>query len=105
MVARWHPGGTQPTTAAPIFIPINETEFVSRCLHDDRLELAESTLLQLHCATQGDSIAWPDEAGDQPAWRLYTGPIRLEPGRSGSIRARAVRIGYADSPERTLQLA
>lgn len=52
--------------------------------------------MQLYCATQGASIGWTGEDG---RWRLYTGPIRIEPGHSLKLRARAIRIGYRESPE------
>ncbi|ULL14809.1 hypothetical protein DVH26_10340 [Paenibacillus sp. H1-7] len=54
--------------------------------------------VQLYCATQGASIAYTMEAGDNPRWRLYTGPMRLEPGRT-ALRTKAIRIGYKESPE------
>ena len=55
-------------------------------------------LLQMHCATQGASIAWTLEEGDAARWRLYVDPIRLEAGTT-RVRAKAVRIGYDESPE------
>ena len=55
-------------------------------------------LLQLHCATQGASIAYTLQAGDDPHWLLYTEPLRLEVGEY-RVRARAIRIGYKESPE------
>jgi hypothetical protein len=56
-------------------------------------------MLQLHCATQGASMAYTLEAGDDPRWLLYTGPLRLPEGET-SVRAKAIRIGYKESPER-----
>lgn len=98
MVRRWYPGGRQPRTAAPLFIPV--------CAGNPGLvpasgggTFAAPLLVQLHCATQGASIAWTCEEGEKPRWRLYTAPLRLAPGTT-RLRARAVRIGYADSEER-----
>ena len=56
-------------------------------------------LLQLHCATQGASIAYTFEEGDAPYWQLYTAPLRLPAGET-TVRARAIRIGYGESKER-----
>jgi hypothetical protein len=59
-------------------------------------EIAGPVLLQLHSATQGASIGWT--TGEH--WQLYTGPIRLEPGATMTLRAKAIRIGYRESAER-----
>ncbi|MCZ7599334.1 MAG: chitobiase/beta-hexosaminidase C-terminal domain-containing protein [Gammaproteobacteria bacterium] len=56
-------------------------------------------LLQLHCATHGASIAWTTDPGEQPHWRLYTEPLKLPVGET-VVRAKAIRIGYAESKER-----
>ena len=55
-------------------------------------------LVQLHCATQGASIAYTRDTEDGPRWRLYTEPIRLASGNH-EVRARAIRIGYRESRE------
>jgi hypothetical protein len=55
--------------------------------------------VELYCSTQGASMVYT--FGDEPEprhWTLYTGPITLPTGPS-TLRARAVRIGYADSVE------
>lgn len=110
MVRNWYPDGERPRTARPVFIAIAENA--------DGQEPAAyggayvgPAVLQLHCATQGASIAYrvepvpgAAEPGPTPPraenWALYTGPIRL-PGGQTRIRARAVRIGYFESEERT----
>jgi len=56
--------------------------------------------VQLFSATQGASLAYATEAREQARWLLYTGPLRVEPGEALRLRARAVRIGYAESEER-----
>ena len=100
MVARWYPGGEQPKTAAPIFIPI--------CAASPGTEVSESggrweapLLLQLHCATHGASMAWTMDSGDDARWRLYTEPLQLPKGET-TVRAKAVRIGYQESDERAV---
>ena len=98
MVRRWYPGGTQPTTAAPIFVPLcEESPGVEAALEGGTFK--GPVLLQLHSATEGASIAYANDPGNEPDWQLYTAPLRLPKGES-TIRAKAVRIGYQDSPER-----
>ena len=99
MVAGWYPDGTQPQTAAPIFIPINAEHSGTEVAHEDG-EWATPLILQLHCSTQGASIAYTTEQGDDAHWRLYTEPLRLSEGET-TVRAKAIRIGYRESEEKT----
>jgi hypothetical protein len=97
MVARWHPAGVVPKTAAPIFIPITP----SRPGRDAVMDVAivdGPCLIQIHSATQGASIAWTTQEGSEPKWRLYTQPLWL-PAGTHTLRAIAVRVGYQDSAE------
>jgi arylsulfatase A-like enzyme len=98
MVAQMWPGGVQPQTAAPIFIPINSV--LPGRVGVMEGEYTEMTAILLHSATQGASIAYTMDAGPKPSWKLYTKPIILSQG-SVDIRAKAVRIGYKDSEETT----
>lgn len=96
MVAQMWPGGKQPRTAAPLMIPINgelpgTAPAAEGCFQ-------EPTAIMLYAATQGASIAYTTETGEDARWRLYTGPLVLSGGTT-VIRARAVRIGYRDSEE------
>ena len=102
MVAMWHPDGTQPQTASPIFIPINESS-PGTVPADADGEWEAPLLLQLHCSTQGASIAYTTEQGENARWRLYTEPIRIPKGET-TVRTVAIRIGYKESEEKTLQL-
>ena len=97
MVRGWYPGGVQPETAAPVFIPI--------CEESPGVEPAPAAgayaapvLLQFYCATQGASMAYTFDQGENPHWLLYTGPLRLPVGET-TVRARAIRIGYKESQE------
>ena len=97
MVRGWYPDGVQPQTAPPLYVPI--------CEGSPGVEPAPAggsfrgpILVQLHCATQGASMAYTFEAGDAPRWQLYKEPLRLLPGET-TLRARAIRIGYAESAE------
>ena len=102
MVRRWYPGGRQPQTAPPVFIPICEAS-PGIPPADDGGHYRAPLLLQMHSATQGASIAYALGREEQPRWRLYTVPIRLPEGTT-TVRARAVRIGYQDSPTRSATL-
>ncbi len=107
MVERMWPDGEQPGAARPTFIPICEASPGTQAMPAGG-RLAAPALLQIHCATQGASIAYavdPYTGGaDGPRWRLYTEPISLPEG-SVTVRTRATRIGYADSPTREATFA
>ena len=97
MVGQWNPGGKQPQTATPVCIPIcAENPGIEPAL--DGGAYSHPLLVQLHCATQGASIAYTFESGDDPRWLLYTAPLPLPPGET-LVRARAIRIGYRESEE------
>ncbi len=93
----WYPDGEQPTTAPVVFVPLSAEADGTETSSGGAF--AGPVLLQLHCATQGASIAYTFEGGDDPHWLLYHEPIRLPQG-TATVRARAIRIGYAESPER-----
>jgi N-sulfoglucosamine sulfohydrolase len=97
MVQRWKPNGTQPDTAPPLFVPICQ-ESPGEEGAPEGGTFAAPVLLQMHCATQGASIAYTFEEGEEGRWLLYTEPLRLPPGRT-AVRARATRIGFAESRE------
>lgn len=99
MVRRWYPNGKQPRTMAPVLIPICGDSPGTE-LSADGGEFTGPVLLQLHCPTQGGSIAYTFEEGEDARWNLYRDPIRLELG-STRIRAKAIRIGFAESEEST----
>lgn len=100
MVAGWYPNGTQPQTASPIFIPINLSNPGREPTEGDG-EWEAPLLLQLHCSTQGASIAYTTEQGEDVKWRLYTEPLRLPKGKT-TVRTKAIRIGYKESDENIL---
>ena len=101
MVAQWYPNGTQPQTASPLFIPINASNTgMEPALEDGAWDAP--LLLQLYCSTQGASIAYTTEQGEDVRWQLYTEPLRLPKGET-VIRAKAIRIGYKESDEKSLK--
>lgn len=97
MVRGWYPRGERPQTAAPIFIPICP-EHPGVDVVSDTGEYHGPMMLQLHCATQGASIAYALNDDSPERWNLYTQPIRFPEGKTDII-ARAVRIGYRESDE------
>ena len=101
MVAKWYPNGIQPQTASPLFIPINASNPGTEPAHEDG-EWDAPLLLQLYCSTQGASIAYTTEQGEDVQWQLYTEPLRLPIGET-VIRAKAIRIGYKESDEKSLK--
>ena len=97
MVRNWYPEGRQPETAPVVCVPVcAESPGMEPALEGGSFQ--GPVLLQLHCATQGASIAYTFDEGETPHWLLYTEPLRLETGER-QVRARAIRIGYAESPE------
>ena len=107
MVHSRYEGGDRPTTATPVFVPNapgnREREPVS-----GTVELDGPATLSLYCATQGASVGYrvePADTGDahhdSDHWELYTGPVDLPAGET-TVRAKAVRYGYAESDETTL---
>lgn len=71
LLAQWRPGGVWQKTATPV------------------IRFAEGRAV-IGCATEGATVEY---AIGNSSWRLYTGPI----SQRGEIRARAGRLGFADS--------
>ena len=97
MVASWYPNGEQPKTAAPVLVPISAASPGRESMSEGGA-VQGPALLQIHCATQGASVAWTTEQGEEVHWNLYSGPIPMESGTT-AIRVRAIRIGYKESDE------
>jgi hypothetical protein len=55
--------------------------------------------VQVYCATQEASIVYTLDTGEGVHWKLYTEPLRLPPGKTVRLRARAIRIGYQENAE------
>jgi arylsulfatase A-like enzyme len=100
MARRMWPAGQQPTTATPLFIPLGADHAGLEPTAGGRFPAP--LLLQLHCSTQGALVEWTDDPPDAVPvrWHLYTAPLRLE-GGTVTLRARAARIGWRDSAERS----
>lgn len=117
MVASMWPGGVQPKTEAPIMILLGPEHPGIESVQGEAgdglnsnqdansgaaaVEVKGPALLQLQSATQGASIAYTTDEGEDPHWRLYTQPIPLARGEI-TVRTLAVRIGYQDSEIRSV---
>ncbi len=99
MIQRMWPGGVQPETAAPYVVPRMSTGAPAR---PATLAVAGPTELVIYVPTQGASIAWTSETGPELRWRLYAAPILVHGPMT--IRAKAIRYGYKESPETRLEV-
>jgi N-sulfoglucosamine sulfohydrolase len=109
MVRQWYPDGKQPQTAAPVFVPISTlkpgTSALSESDEADAVFVGDHPwIVQLYCATQGASIGYTFDLGEDPNWALYTKPVSLPEGDS-VLRAKAIRIGYKESREAVARLS
>ena len=98
MVNQMWPDRQQPQTETPFMIAIdgeNQGLQISDC-GDYQAPL----LVQLSCDTQGASIGYSFEAGDDARWQLYSGPLRMPVGAT-TVRVKAIRVGYKESAEST----
>ena len=82
MVRQWYPDGVQPRTAPPVFVPIHAGDY-GRQPSPDGGTLSGPALLQLHCATQGASIAYRLEPDSDGASGL-TGDGEVDAGRTAA---------------------
>ncbi|MFW6125229.1 MAG: sulfatase-like hydrolase/transferase [Pirellulales bacterium] len=83
---RMRPGGNWVVTEAPVIEPAGGR-------HDGHVTV------RISCPTKGARIAYTTEEGDDAHWQLYHHPIELR--RTATLRAKAVRIGYRESPVAT----
>ncbi|MBC8182890.1 sulfatase-like hydrolase/transferase [candidate division KSB1 bacterium] len=80
MVEKMWPGGKQPVTAKP------------------NIEIdGKKKIFKISCDTEGASIVYTTEDGENPHWLLYSEPVKLK--NKYSIRAKAIRYGYKHSEE------
>ena len=81
---RARPGGKWAATAPPIITPDGGK-------HDGPVTV------KITCPTEGASIAYTTGGGPKARWNLYTKDFKLT--ASATVRAKACRLGYKDSPE------
>jgi arylsulfatase A-like enzyme len=96
MVQRMWPGGVQPATAAPYVFARGSRNW-QRPARDSVLVLDGPAEVEIYDPTQGATIGYTTDAGPDARWKLYTGPFRVQ--GTATIRARAIRYGYRESPE------
>ncbi|MEO8962327.1 MAG: sulfatase-like hydrolase/transferase [Ginsengibacter sp.] len=77
------PGMVQPVTLKPVVEKINNQK--------------NEVVLQIKCGTPGASIAYRLNTDPPETWHLYSHVITVP--ASGSIRSKAIRIGYKESEE------
>lgn len=90
LAERYWPGGVQPVTPPPALSPPGG-------------RFAAPVTIAIDAPTDGASIAYTLDAGDAPRWQLYARPITL--AASATLRARAVRYGWAESAEAAASFA
>jgi hypothetical protein len=88
MVAAMWPGGVQPVTDRPIVNPFGGS-------------FSSPVRVSMTCATEGASIAYTTEAGDNPHWLLYFEPVVVH--ATTRLRTKAIRYGYHESEELALE--
>ncbi len=84
LAERYWPGGEQPLTGAPLFSP-------SGGVYDAPIDVAISS------PSEGASISYTLDESEEPEWQLYVESVVVE--GDATLRARAVRYGYAESGE------
>jgi N-sulfoglucosamine sulfohydrolase len=99
MVDNMWPNRVQPVTAPPTFIVYNK-ESVNMTVTSEGGKYKYPVKISVYCATQGASIAFSTDTGENIKWKLYTGPVKLNKGIT-FFRAKAIRYGYKESKEVT----
>jgi N-sulfoglucosamine sulfohydrolase len=94
MIQRMWPGGVQPETAQPYIVLRRTTDPPART---ESMKIDGPAEVVIYVPTQGASIGYTMEQGPSPVWRLYTGPILVQPPMI--LRAKAIRYGYKESAE------
>jgi hypothetical protein len=84
LAERQRPGGRWAETAAPEISPAGGS-------------FAGPVEVRIACATEGASIACTTGEGEAARWRLYSGPLTV--AQSATLRVKACRLGFRDSPE------
>jgi N-sulfoglucosamine sulfohydrolase len=96
LIQRMWPGGVQPVTAAPFILPRGSANWRSETRDSIRV-FNPPAEVEIYVPTQGASIAYTTDEGPDARWKLYTGPFELT--GPVTIRAKAIRYGYEESPE------
>lgn len=97
MIEQMWPGGKQPVTDQPYFV-VNAAEDRSVKNRREGGRYSYPAMLSFYNPTQGASMVYTLDEGEDATWLLYAGPIRLEKGKS-AVRVRSFRYGYQEGPE------
>jgi arylsulfatase A-like enzyme len=89
LAEHYWPGGVQPVTPPAVIEPSGGS-------FDGPVQVS------ILSEVEGASIAYTFEEGDDAHWKLYTDPITVS--QSGTLRARAVRYGWAESEDAVAEL-
>ena len=81
---RARPGGVWSITANPRVEPVGG-------------KFQKPVTVSLLCSTEGSSIAYTLDKGENPHWLLYRRPFTIE--RNARLRTKACRLGFKDSEE------
>lgn len=95
---RWWPNGIQPQTKQIWFVPNTATNRSESRIESEAAAFKAPVSIDFYCPTEGASLAYTLQDGDDARWNIYTGPIRLQKGKT-ILRARAIRYGYKESTE------
>ena len=107
MRERFWPGGVQPKTAVPVLTYQDETVRYKSFNPAGSVYVGSEYTLKgsvvevgLHHPTQGASMVYTFEKGDNAFWQLYTGPMQLTPG-DYVLRVRSARYGWKPAPDQS----
>ncbi len=100
---RLWPDGEQPETFTPVFVPYDVDHCGREPAGEPEIALKTPAALQLFAPNQGASSGYRFADDPPDAWRLYTGPFRLEPGEH-HIQAKSIRIGYRESTPASIRV-
>jgi hypothetical protein len=84
LAEHYWPSGRQPVTAPPVIEPAGATS-------------PAPIEVTIRSDVEGASLAYTLDTGVAPRWTLYTGAVVI--AASATLRARAVRYGWAESAE------
>lgn len=90
----------QPVTATPLAVPrMND---VNPLEAREEITLEGPGQVDLYVGTHGASIAYTFAQGENPYWKLYSEPLMIR--ESTTIRIKAIRYGYEESPVREIDI-
>jgi len=97
MIEQMWPNGIQPVTDLPYFI-VNAPEERGSKNQQTGGTYSFPATLSFYCPTHGASVVYTFDSGNHPAWKLYSGQIKLPRGKT-TLRVKACRYGYKESEE------